>query len=80
MSRSCITPAALFKKKVILIIHSRGASQVALVVKNLPAKVEYLRDVGSIHRSGRSLGGRAWQPTPVKKRKVVIIIQSRIPS
>ena len=69
MSRSCITPAALFKKKVILIIHSCGASQVALVVKNLPAKVEDLRDVGSIPGSGRSLGGGHGNPLQLKKEK-----------
>ena len=33
------------------------ASQVALVVKNLPAKAGDLRDTGSISGSGRSPGG-----------------------
>ena len=33
------------------------ASQVALVVKNLPVSAGDLRDVGSIPRSGRSPGG-----------------------
>ena len=33
-----------------------GASQVALVVKNLLASAGVLRDVGSIPESGRSLG------------------------
>ena len=33
-----------------------GASQVALVVKNPPAKAWYLRDLGSILGSGRSPG------------------------
>ena len=33
-----------------------------LVVKNLLANAE---DVGSIPGSGRSPGGRKWQPTPV---------------
>ena len=37
------------------------ASQVALVVKNLPAKLGDVRDAGSIPGSGR----REWQPTPV---------------
>ena len=37
----------------------------ALVVKNLPANAEGVRDVGSIPGLGRSLGGRAWQPTPM---------------
>ena len=35
-----------------------GASQVALVVKNLPAKAGNVRDVGSIPGSGGSPGGR----------------------
>ena len=34
-----------------------GASQVALVVKNLPANAGQVRDVGSIPGSGRSPGG-----------------------
>ena len=34
-----------------------GASQVALVVKNLPANAGDIRDVGLISGSGRSLGG-----------------------
>ena len=34
-----------------------GASQVALVVKNLSANAEDIRDVGLIPRSGKSLGG-----------------------
>ena len=39
-----------------------GASQVALVVKNLPAKAD-VRDAVSIHgRSGRSPGGRPGNP------------------
>ena len=33
------------------------ASQVALVVKNLPASAGHIRDVGSIPGSGRSPGG-----------------------
>ena len=38
---------------------SSGASQVALVVKNLPAKAGDIRDVGS------GLNQRKWQATPV---------------
>ena len=39
-----------------------GASQVALVVKNLPAKAD-VREAVSIHgRSGRSPGGRPGNP------------------
>ena len=34
-----------------------GASQVALVVKNLPAKAGNIRDMGLITGSGRSPGG-----------------------
>ena len=34
-----------------------GVSQVALVVKNLPANAGDARDVGSVLRSGRSPGG-----------------------
>ena len=34
-----------------------GASQVALVIKNLPASVEDKRDTGSIPQSERSPGG-----------------------
>ena len=42
-----------------------GASQVALVVKNLPANVEDIKDAGSI-TGGRKIPWRgAWQPTPV---------------
>ena len=40
----------------------RGASQVALVVKNLPATAGDLRDTGSIPRWGRSSGGRRGNP------------------
>jgi len=40
------------------------ASQVALVVKNLPANAGDVRDMGSIPGPGRS-PGEAWQPTPV---------------
>ena len=35
----------------------RAKSQVALVVKNLPANAGDIRDVGSIPRPGRSPGG-----------------------
>ena len=41
------------------------ASQVALVVKNPPAKAGDIRDMGSIPGLGRSAWRRAWQPTPV---------------
>ena len=39
------------------LLHSIGrASQVALVIKNLPANAGDIRDVGSIPGLGRSLG------------------------
>ena len=41
---------------------SQGASQVALVVKNLPANAGEVRDEGSIPRSGRSPGGGHGNP------------------
>ena len=42
------------------------ASQVALVVKNLPGNAGDIRNTGLIPGLGRSPGGsRAWQPTPV---------------
>ena len=34
------------------------------MVKNLPANAGYVRNAGSIPESGRSPGGRKWQPTP----------------
>ena len=41
------------------------ASQVALVVKNLPANAGDIRDVGSVPGLGRFPWKRKWQPTPV---------------
>ena len=38
-------------------MHNGGASQVALVVKNLPANAGNIRDMGLIPGSGRSPGG-----------------------
>ena len=38
------------------------ASQVALVVKNVPANAGDIRDIGSIPGSGRSLGGGHGNP------------------
>ena len=35
------------------------------MVKNPPANAGGIRDGGSIPELGRSLGGRAWQPTAV---------------
>ena len=42
-----------------------GASQVALVVKNLSASAGDIRDVGPIPVLGMIPWRRAWQPTPV---------------
>ena len=39
-----------------------GASQVALVVKNLPANAGNIRDMGSIPGLGRSTGGGNGKP------------------
>ena len=39
-----------------------GASQVALVAKNLPVNIGDVRDVGSIPGVGRSSGGRDGNP------------------
>ena len=39
-----------------------GASQVALVVKNLPANTGDIRETGSIPESGRSPGGGCGNP------------------
>ena len=43
-------------------LHSHGASQMALVVKNLPANAGDIRDLGSILGSGRSPGGGHGNP------------------
>ena len=43
-------------------LHSHGASQMALVVKNLPANAGDIRDLGSIPGSGRSPGGGHGNP------------------
>ena len=40
----------------------KGASQVALVLKNLPADAGNIRDMGSIPGSGRSPGGGHGNP------------------
>ena len=40
----------------------RAASQVVLVIKNLPANAEDIRDVGSVPGSGRSSGGGHGNP------------------
>ena len=40
----------------MVLLWSKGASQVALVVKNLPANAGDIRDAGSVLGSGRSPG------------------------
>ena len=47
------------------VIPSSRASQVGLVVKNLPANAGDTRDSGWIPRSGRSPWSRKWQSTPI---------------
>ena len=42
-----------------------GASQVVLMINNLPTDAGDVRDVGSIPRLGRFPWRRVWQPTPV---------------
>ena len=49
----------------MLMSHWPGVSQVALLVKNLPADEGNLRDAGLMPGLGRSPWKRAWQPTPV---------------
>ena len=44
---------------------SAWTSQVAVVVRNLPAHAGDAGDVSSIPGWGRSPGGRKWEPTPV---------------
>ena len=46
----------------ITLVASVWASQVVLVVKNLPANTGDLRDTGSVPGSGRSLGGGYGNP------------------
>ena len=46
----------------ILFHHYHGASQVVLVLKNMPANAGNIRDMGSISGSGRSPGGGHGNP------------------
>ena len=46
----------------LLLIPMNGTSQVALVVKNLPANAGDRREVGSIPGSGQCPGGRHGNP------------------
>ena len=47
---------------ILLLILLLGASQVALVVKNLPANAGDIRDASSVPGSGRSPGGGRGNP------------------
>ena len=49
-------------KDLGLVESCKGAFQVVLVVKNTPANVGDIRDVGSITRSGRPPGGGHGNP------------------
>ena len=53
------------QKQVFLGLCVGGASQMALVIKNLPANAGGIRDIGLILGLGRLPWRRAWQPTPV---------------
>ena len=53
-----------FRVKVLGYSCSWGFSGIS-AVNNPPANAGGARDSGSIPGSGRSTGGRAWQPTPV---------------
>ena len=46
-------------------LYTNVASQVVLVVKNLPANAGDIRDLGLIPGLGRPPWSQAWQPTPV---------------
>ena len=61
-------------------LHSHGASQMALVVKNPPANAGDIRDLGLIPGSGRSPGGGhgnpPWPGEPLKSTTVGILCAS----
>ena len=46
-------------------VYTPGASQVALVVKKVPASAGDIRDAGSVPGFWKIPRRRAWQPTPV---------------
>ncbi|MEQ5220419.1 hypothetical protein ABN226_18705, partial [Morganella morganii] len=50
------TFGTLLKRLNVHLLYDLGASQVGLVIKNLPANEGDIRDSGLISRSGRSLG------------------------
>ena len=53
---------AVLRELITRCFWSKMGSQVALVVKNLPANVEDIRDTGSTPGSGRSPGGGHGNP------------------
>ena len=57
-----VHPRTVITEEFMPYIPTERASQVTLVVKNLPANAGDLRDVGSIPRSGRSPGGGKGNP------------------
>jgi len=57
LSGSELVLASAESRCFVIICPVTWASQVALVVKNLPASVGDIRDLGSIPGSGRSPGG-----------------------
>ena len=55
---------------LLLCIKQKGASQVVLVVKNLPANAGDIRDTGSIPGLGRSPGGGRSKPFQYSCRRI----------
>ena len=47
---------------ILAVVYALGASQQALVVKNLPVNTGGLRDIGSVPGLGRSPGGGHGKP------------------
>ena len=64
LSSSCVTRGLLSSCRFLIVVASvvAGASQVTLVVKNLPAKAGDIRDWGLVPRLGRSPGGGNGNP------------------
>ena len=60
--------------------HSRGASQVALVVKNPLANARDIRDVGSIPGLGRSPGGGIGYPLQCSWASLVTQLVKNLPA
>ena len=58
----CLSMRVYLSRHLVHFRERMGASQVMLVVKNLPANAGDVGDVGSIPGSGRSPGGRLCNP------------------